>query len=186
MPEYSPYETKVRRESARRLGPKVKIRRFRDRRDVEGLPDLRENRRRYQQYMRKGPEFAQHAQYMVNRYVEQVREVAVNRVIKETELALQSVRKRAEKQVGRPIPVSMAERQYVRELQMYVVGQMQNNVTKWGIDLKAAMASPETLWKSMIDNEHEVRKELTKAVQDLITYTSKDYITWLSTCIRSS
>jgi hypothetical protein len=204
----SPYETKVRRQAQRRLGSRPKIHRLRDREDISGFPDVVGRRRAYGQYMYKGNEvkfpssnvaerFADnvrrdmpkflatdipgYAKYLADRYARELERSTIDGITTEMDKALKIVRTRAEKQLAQEVPETRSEHEYLSRLKLYVIKQVQKSASKWQAELQASLATatPESVWRILVDKEYEVKNAATTAARTLLGDIYNSYMGWL-------
>jgi hypothetical protein len=206
MPTNDPYQTKLRRQAQRRLGSKLKIRRLRDRK-LEGMPDLKRFKGTWGKFLSKSvklpksnvaqrfadnvrqdmPKFQAsdipgNAMYLAGRFADQLEKSTIDGITEELDRALLMVRDRAEKQLGQEVPDTKAEQNYVTKLKTYVATQVHLSADKWRTELKSAVAAvttPESLWRVLVDKEYEVKNDATTAARTLLGDVYNSYMSWL-------
>lgn len=199
---------RTRREGYRRLGAGRKFRRMRDRHDVEGMPNIHQQRR-YSEYLHKSggivlpksnvaqrfarnvreemPKFlasdvAHYAPHLAKKFMDELERSTIDGVMDEMERALKVVRGRAEKQVGGEIPATRAERDYIIRLKSFVAHQIQQSAVRWRNELRVAvvkMGRQTDVWNALITKEHEAKNDATMAARTLLSSTYNAYMTFL-------
>jgi len=199
---------RARREGYRRLPAGRKFRRIRDRTDVDGMPRVSHERGKYGQYLYKGTEVALpksniaqrfaanvrrempkfsatdiplYSGYLAKRFSDELERSTIQGITEEMDKALKIVRSRAEAQLGKDIPETRSEHDYVIRLKAYVIKRVKISAVRWREELKMALptTTPWTIWRTLIDKEYDVKNEATLSARTLLGTAYNNYMAYL-------
>lgn len=189
----------MRREGYARLDSRYKRRRFRDRTDVSGAPNMRRYTKaepslpksnvaqRFAQRIREdmpkfqSTDFPLMAPSIAAKFAGELERATVAGITEEMDKALDIIRSRAEKQLGEGIGETRAEQAYLTALKAYVVKQIQKSAIKWRDDLTVAMkkVKADEVWSLLVDKEFEAKNDATVAARTLLGNVYNSYMAWL-------